>query len=92
MDAGTPIRFRCFGGLANPMNWQRYEGPIFKRGGEVLRYLVEHSDDLPSSEQAIASSWPNADADATIRRLQRQVECARAALRWILDDLDREQS
>jgi DNA-binding SARP family transcriptional activator len=79
---------RCFGTFAFRGSGEWTSGPAFKRGRELLQYLVAYPRTAASRGTLAEAFWPELDADAISHRLHIAVSGARAALRAVMPQIE----
>jgi DNA-binding SARP family transcriptional activator len=87
--ASEPVlQARCLGGFAyrGTGNWQ--SGPTFKRGRELIQYLVSYPRAATSRDTLASIFWPDLEADVAAHRLHLAVTGARLALRQAFPDVE----
>lgn len=88
LTACTILRVRCLGTFALSAGGEWYSGSAFKRGRELLQYLVSYPRVQASRDTLAEALWPQQDGDGIAHRLHLAVSGARAALRTVLPDAD----
>jgi DNA-binding SARP family transcriptional activator len=82
------LRVHSLGTFAYRGDGHWHNGPAFKRGRELLQYLVSYPRSTVSRETLADAFWPELDGTSFRHRLHLAVTGARAALRDALPDVD----
>jgi DNA-binding SARP family transcriptional activator len=82
------LRVHSLGTFAYRGDGHWHNGPSFKRGRELLQYLVSYPRTTVSREALADAFWPELDGASFRHRLHLAVTGARAALRDALPEVD----
>lgn len=80
-EAEAVLHARCLGTFAFRGSGAWVNGPAFRRGRELLQYLVSYPSGAVSREVLAATFWPDVDTAVAMHRLHLAVAGARAALK-----------
>ena len=88
LRAADVLQVRCLGTFAFRAAGTWSAGPPFKRGRELLQYLVSYPRVAASRETLAEAFWPSLDGECVTHRLHLAVSGARAALRAAFPDVE----